>query len=289
MFKKVLLFVVVSLFLFACQSMPTTEPVEVMKNSTVTAHLVVNYLSEEKIELDSEEVQVVKHTTSNGCFMTLPGEDGQSSELFKIKLNTKARDIENNANRELTKFGTSPYTYFSNLAAIMGDSCDLKDVYATVALLVSYGQQEGGFLKYSNITDHEYAYVYLPISFYDFVLKDAAEATTTEWKYEYPNISQVGGYQVETGDPNGLVVWMDTQTAFLETVYGREASISATEGKIEYTTSSNYTSESGSGCHKRNWANHGSCSDWGPNVEQHTSETPHEVDAEYGILSLTGE
>ncbi len=284
MFKHLTLYILSAIVLSACFAMPATEPVETLEDSTVTAHLDIKYLSGETKEITTEIVPVELHRSEAYCFMTLPGEDGQKSEYSKISLNTKALQFETAANNALSSFGSSPYTFRSDYAYIMGEPCDLTDVYATVSLLVDYGDQEGGFLKFSNNKDHESAFIYLPVSFYDFVLSNVVTSGTGVWDLSYPQISQVGGYQVETGDPNRLIAWMNGQVPFLEKVYGRSTEVVTSSGTITYQTRTVESRTTGYGCLNYNYR--GVCTDRGALTEKYYAYQDHQVEGTIGSLVL---
>lgn len=295
--KYVLLAVLlIAVGLSACGS----EPVETVTRSTVTAHLSVNLLSGVSIDLGTEMVDVEKHHTQTidrltgevvkeDCYLRFPGEivdSLHSSDLSKITLNEKAWEIEKKAQSVLDSLGGGPFNFTSSSAEISG-SCKTADVYANVHLSIGYDEQIGGFLQEFYRNGHEFAYVYIPISFYDHILEAVANNASVDWStYTYPTITEVGGYTVLPDDPNGVGSWLGSQIPFLEKVYFRTTELTLSQGVLEYTTTSTTTRVTGSDCKDRNWSNYGSCSDWGPITESRRESTDHEVDVVIGILNL---
>ncbi len=296
---KVLRTLLIAFFMFTMVPGCGSETVETVTQRTVTAHLSVKLLSGSPIDLGVETVDVEEHRSqtinrltgqvvNESCSLRLPGEivdSLHSSDLSKISLNEKAWEIEKKAQAVLDSLGGGPFNFTSRSATIEG--CDTSDVYASVHLSVGHDEQIGGFLQERYAYGHEFSYVYIPVAFYDHILKAVAKGEDVDWStYTYPSITEVGGYTVIPEDPNRVGQWLGNQIPFLERVYGRTMQLDLSQGKLNYTTTSSGTRVTGSECKKRNWANYGSCSDWGPTTEEYSNSTDHEIDVVIGILSL---
>lgn len=294
--KMYFLFIVLlgGLILSGCGS----ERVETVTQSTVTAHLTVELLSGESIDLGSETVNIEMHKTqmidgftgkveSEGCFLTFPGSEYGEANLSDVSLNRKAQEIEQKANAVLNEKG-GPYRFTSDIADVWNTSCDETDIYANVSLSVAYGDRNGsGFLIFTKHDEPQSAFVNIPVAFYDFILKSATEGDLIDWlMYDYPDISEVGGYTVIPGDPKALKQWLVSQQSFLQQVYFKSngLELTSTLSKLDYTTFEEKTRTTGYGCLDYNYR--GVCVDRGPITEEYLQPNTEQIDVEVGKFIL---
>lgn len=221
-----------------------SEQVDIVTQSSVTAHLTANLLSGESIDLGSEVVSVEIHKTQtvkngkviseDGCHLSFPGQDENFSvDLSVVGLNGKALELERKVNAVLDEMGGGPYRFTHNPANI--DSCEETDIYATISLSVYSEDRSGpGFLTYKRqYSESDEVYLNVPVNLYDTILTSTIENSTIDWLIiEYPDIEVVGGYVVTLEDPYEAIQWLKDQESFIENVYGKDTETVTNEGKM---------------------------------------------------------
>lgn len=257
--------------------------------------LRVSYFENEPDILGHQTIYVVKHeffetrkltgtVLDYGCWLSFQGKDYGEAGMDDSELNYKAREISDKANAYLTSIG-SPFDVDYDIASVWATECDETELFVDVSVWHGYGQREGGFLTYTNTDHQEEAWIHIPVSFYDFILKSVVDGKEIDLSnYTYPNIYEVGGYRVLPEDPNGLANWLANYIVFLKHVYQKELELTATPGLYDYTTSTQKQYISSYGCQQYNYK--GVCVDRGPNYKNYTDIQENQIEVVLGTLVI---